>query len=64
MIVGDKVRVQNMQSGAWSIIGNVVSLRVCEDGKSRSCIVQTHDGQALTRNLKYIRLYNGPDSDE
>jgi transposase InsO family protein len=64
VIIGDKVRVQNMQTGAWSIIGSVVSLRICEDGQSRSAIVQTHDGQALTRNLKYIRLYSGPDSDE
>ena len=64
VVVGYKVRVQNVQTGDWSTIGWVESLRVYEDGRSRSAIVQTTEGQALTRNLKYIRLYLGPESEE
>ena len=57
--VGDRVRIQDIKNGKWSQLGTVESLRICEDGGTRSVVVQSDQGRQLIRNSKYIRLYLG-----
>lgn len=59
--VGDKVRVQDIKTGRRSNRRYVEVLHLCEDGATYSVGGRSADGQQMIRNLKYVRLYLGPD---
>ena len=53
--VGDRVRVQDLSSRRWSILGKVKNKITADDGSSRSYKIRTDSGQELIRNGSHVR---------
>ena len=54
--VGDQVRVQNQQTGQWSVKGTVSEVIEHNDGNSKTYQVSTEEGGTYLRNGRFIKL--------
>ena len=53
---GDQVRVQNQQTGQWSVKGTVTEVIEHDDSSSKTYQVSTEEGGTYLRNGRFIKL--------